>query len=181
MEKLESQQEQTLGTLDTRIDAMMERCTQTIMDRLEGLLGNRSESRSRQAASGEPNREPRVKFNEQANRRRTYGSTRGRRSSSSYATEDNRSKGSNIRGGSIGNRPTSSETPMQNPNATGRCDSANWSHADQGRNRPSDSNRENPELLSEGNDAQAGHSRDATSMATLFKPLARPLETFLTR
>ena len=31
--------------------------------------------------------------------------------------------------------------------------------ADQGRNCPSDSNiKENPELLSEGNDAQAGHT-----------------------
>ena len=42
MEKLRSHQEHTLGTLDTRIDAMTERRTQAIMDRLEGLLGNRS-------------------------------------------------------------------------------------------------------------------------------------------
>ena len=70
---------------------------------------------------------------------------------------------------------------MQNANATGRCDSANLSHTDQGRNRLSDSNRrEDLELLSEGNDAQAGHSRDATSMATAFEPLNRSLETFLT-
>ena len=78
MEKLRSQQEQFLGTLDTRIDAMMERRTQTIMDRLEVLPGNRSGSRSREATSGEPNREMRVNFLEQANRRRTCGSTRGR-------------------------------------------------------------------------------------------------------
>ena len=32
-----------------------------------------------------------------------------------------------------------------------------------------------------GNDTQAGHSRDATSMATAFEPLNRCLETFLTR
>ena len=32
------QQEQTLGTLDTKIDAMTERRTQAIMDRLDGLL-----------------------------------------------------------------------------------------------------------------------------------------------
>ena len=42
MEKWRIQQEQTLGTLDTRIDAMMESRTQAIMDRLDGLLGNRS-------------------------------------------------------------------------------------------------------------------------------------------
>ena len=75
MEKLRSQQEQTLGTLDTRIDSMLERRTQAIMDRLEGLLGNMSESRSRQATLGESKREPRANFNEQANRRSTYGST----------------------------------------------------------------------------------------------------------
>ena len=39
--------------------------------------------------------------------------------------------------------------------------------------------REHPEPLSEGNDAPAGHSRDATSMATAFEPLNRSLETFL--
>ena len=38
MEKLRIQQEQSLGTLDTKIDAMMERRTQSIMDRLDGLL-----------------------------------------------------------------------------------------------------------------------------------------------
>ena len=179
MEKLRSQQEQTLGTLDTRVDSMLGKRTQAIMDRLEGLLGNRNESRSRQATLGEPNREPRVNFNEQANRRSTYGSTRVRGSSSSYATGDNRPRGKNIRGGSNGNRPTSNERPMQNANATGRCDSTNWSHAGQGRNLHSDSN--SPELLSEGDDAQAGHSRDATSMATAFEPLNRSLETFLTR
>ena len=32
-----------------------------------------------------------------------------------------------------------------------------------------------------GNDAQAGHTRDAPSMATAFEPLNRSLETFLTR
>ena len=103
MEKLRSQHEQTLGTLDTRVDAMMERRTQAIMDRLDGLLGNRSGSRSREANSGEPNREPRVNFNEQHKRRRTYGSTRDRGSSYSYATCNNRPRGSNVRGGSTGN------------------------------------------------------------------------------
>ena len=49
MEKLRSQQEQTLETLDTRIDAMMDWRTQAIMDRLDGLLGNRSGSRNRKA------------------------------------------------------------------------------------------------------------------------------------
>ena len=39
MEKLRLQQEQSLGTLDTK---MMERRTQAIMDRLDGLLGSKS-------------------------------------------------------------------------------------------------------------------------------------------
>ena len=55
IEKLRNQQEQTLGTPDTRVDAMMKRRTQAIMDRLDGLLGNRSRSRNREANSREPN------------------------------------------------------------------------------------------------------------------------------
>ena len=46
MEKLRIQLEQTLGALDTKIDAMMERRTQAIMDRLDGLLGSRSGSKT---------------------------------------------------------------------------------------------------------------------------------------
>ena len=42
MEKLRRQQEQTLGTLDKKIDAMMKRQTQAIMDKLDGLLGSRT-------------------------------------------------------------------------------------------------------------------------------------------
>ena len=42
MEKLRIQQEQSLGTLGTKRDAMMERRTQAIMDRLDGLLGSKS-------------------------------------------------------------------------------------------------------------------------------------------
>ena len=76
MEKLRIQQEQTLGTLDTKIDAMMERRTQAIMDRLDGLLGTRSGSNNGEPNSGESGREPKVNFSEQPNRRRTYGSTR---------------------------------------------------------------------------------------------------------
>ena len=41
MEKLKIQQEQTLGTLDTQINAMMERPTQSFMNMLDGLLKNR--------------------------------------------------------------------------------------------------------------------------------------------
>ena len=41
--------------------------------------------------------------------------------------------------------------------------------------------KENPELLSEGNDAQARHSRVATSLTTAFEPLNRSLKTSLTR
>ena len=101
MEKLRIQQEQTLGTLDTKMDTMMERRTQAIMDRLDGLLGIRSGSKNGESNSGEPSREPRVKFIEQTNRRRAYGSTRGRGSSSSHATGENRPRGSNIRGSCI--------------------------------------------------------------------------------
>ena len=71
MEKLRIQQEQTIGTLDTKIDAMMERRTQAIMDTLDGLLGNMSGSMKGETNSAEPSREPTVNFNEQPNRRRT--------------------------------------------------------------------------------------------------------------
>ena len=39
MEKLRIQKEQTLGTLDTKINAMMERQTQAIKDMLDKLVG----------------------------------------------------------------------------------------------------------------------------------------------
>ena len=81
MEKLRVQQEQSLGTLDTKIDAMMERRTQAIMDRLDGLLGSKSGPKEGELNSGGPSREPKVNFNDHQ-RRRTYGSTRGRGSSS---------------------------------------------------------------------------------------------------
>ena len=42
LEELRIQQEQSPGTLDTKIDAMMERPTQAIMDRLDGLLSSKS-------------------------------------------------------------------------------------------------------------------------------------------
>ena len=145
------------------------------MDRLDGLLGNRSGSRNGEANSG-------VNFNEQSYRRRTYGSTRVRENASNYATGDDRPRGLNIGVSSTGNRPTSNERTTQDTHATGRCDSMNWSHANQGRSHPIDSNgREKPEPLTESNDAQAGYSRDATSMATSFENLNRSLKTFLTR
>ena len=191
MEKLIVQQEQSLGTLDTKIDAMMERRTQAIMDRLDGLLGSKSGPREGEPNSGGPSREPRVNFNDQQNRRRTYGSTRGRGSSADYATGDNRTWGPNFRGSSTGNRQTSNERPTQGTHATGRGDSRNrshaspgMSHASQGRNNPGDSDRRdvpNTEPLSGGDDTQAGHLRDATAVATAFEPLNRSLETFLTR
>ena len=152
------------------------------MDRQDGVLGNMSGSRNDEANSGEPSREPRVNFNEQPYRRRTYGSIRGRGDSSSYTSGDNRPRDQNFRGSSTGNRPTSHKRPTQHERATGRHDSSNWSHADQRRKHPSDSNgREDQETTSEENDAQAGISRDVTSMATAFEPLSRSLETFLTR
>ena len=182
MERLRIQQEQTLETLDTKIDAMMEKRTQAIMDRFDGLLSSRSGPKRGESKSGEPSREPRVNLNEQQNRRRTYEPSRGRGSSSGYTTGDNRPRGPNIGGSSKGKRKTSNERPTQDTHATGRCDSRNRSHASQGRNNPSESDRrENLEPLSGGKDTQAGHSRDAASMATAFEPLNRTLETFLTR
>ena len=77
MEKLKIQQEQSLGTLDTKIDAMMERRTQAIMDRLDGLLSSKSGPKEGEPNSGGPSREPKVNFNEHQ-KRKTYGSTRGR-------------------------------------------------------------------------------------------------------
>ena len=127
MEKSRSQQEQTLGTFDTRIDAMIGRRTQAIMYRLDGLLGDRSGSRNRGTNSGEPNREPRVNFNEQSNRGRTYRSTRAKGSSSSYVIENYRPRGpTNIRGDLTSSRPTSNERPMRDANATRRSDSRSW-------------------------------------------------------
>ena len=142
------------------------------MDREKGTeLG-----RSQQGTEGE--------LNDQQNRRRTYGSTRGRGSSAGYATGDSRACGPNFRGSSTGNRQTSSERPTQGTHATGRSDSRNrshvspgLSHASQGRNNPCDTDRRdvpNTEPVSGGDDTQAGHSR-------AFEPLNRSLETFLTR
>ena len=78
MEKLRVQQEQSLGTLDRKIDAMMERRTQAFMDRLDGILGSRGGPKEVEPNSGGPSKEPRVNFNDQQKRRRTYGPTRGR-------------------------------------------------------------------------------------------------------
>ena len=70
LEQLGSRQEQTLGTLDTRMDAMLERPTQAIIERLDGLLANRSGTRNRGSHSREASREPRVSFNEHPKRGR---------------------------------------------------------------------------------------------------------------
>ena len=117
MEKMRMQQDQSLGTLDTKIDAIMERRTQAIMDRLDGLLGSKSGPKEGEPNSGGPSREPRVNFNDHQ-RRRTYGSTRSRGSSSGYATRDNKLWGPNSRASSTGNRKTSNERP----NARHTCD-----------------------------------------------------------
>ena len=131
MEKLRIQQEQSLGTLDTKIDAMMERRTQAIMDRLDGLLSSKSGPKEGEPNSGGPSREPKVNFNDHQ-KRRTYGSTRGRGSSSGYASRDNRTWGPNSRASSTGNRHTSNEPPTQGAHATGRSDSGNRGHASPG-------------------------------------------------
>ena len=180
MEKLRIQQQQSLGTLDTKIDAMMERRTQAIMHRLDGLLGSKSGPKGGEPNSEGSSREPKVNFNDHQ-RRRTYGSTRGRGSSSGYATRDNRTWGPNSRASSTGNRQTSNERPTQGTHATGRSDSGNRRHASparshvgQGANSHGDSDcrdAPNTEPLTRCDDTQAGHSRDATAMTTAFEPL----------
>ena len=90
-----------------------------------------------------------------------------------------------------GNRHTSNERPTQGTHATGRGDSGNRgnaspgrSHVGQGGNTHGDSDcrdAPNTESLTRCDDTQAGHSRDATAMATAIEPLNRSLETFLTR
>ena len=187
MEKLGIQQEQSLGTLDTKIDAMMERRTQAIMDRLDGLLSSKSGPKEGEPNSGGPSKEPKVNFNDHQ-RRRTYGSTRGRGSSSGYATRDNKTWGPNSRASSTGNRQTSNERPTQGTHATGGGDSGNRRHASPGRSYVGQGGNThgysdyrdapNTEPLIRCDDTQAGHSRDATAMATAFEPLNRSLETF---
>ena len=106
LEQLRSQQEQSLGTFDTRIDVIMEKRTQVIMDRVHGLLGNRSGSRNGGEHSREVSRELRVNFNEHPRRGKTYGPPRGRGYSSSNPTESHTPRNhTKIRAGSFGNRP----------------------------------------------------------------------------
>ena len=181
MEKLRIQQEQSLGTLDTKIDAMMERRTQAIMDRLDGLISSKSGPKEGEPNSGGPSREPRVNFNEHQ-KRKTYGSTRGRGSSSGYATRGNGTWGPNSRTSSTGNKQTSNERPTQGTHANGRSDSGNRGHASPRRgHEDTQAGNTHTEPLTRCEDTQAGHSRDATAMATAFEPLNRSLVTFLTR
>ena len=178
MEKLRIQQEHSLVTLDTKIDAMMERPTQAIMDRLDGLLSSKSGPKEGEPNSGGPSREPRVNFNEHQ-KRKVYGSTRGRGSSSGYATRGNGAWSPNIRASSTGSRQTSNERPTQGTHASPRR-----SHVGQAGNTHGDSDcRDAPhtEPSTRCEDTQAGHSRDATAMATAFEPLNRSLEIFLTK
>ena len=119
---------------------MLERRTQAIMDKMDGLLGNRRGSRNRGAHSREASREPRVNFKEHPNRGRTYGSTRGRGYSYSNDTGSQRPRNpTNIRGSSSGSRPISNEKPTREAQVVGRGDSTNWSHSNQRRAQPSDS------------------------------------------
>ena len=53
MEQLRSQQEPTLGTLDTFLDEVIESGTKAKMDRLDGLLGKICISRNRGAGRRE--------------------------------------------------------------------------------------------------------------------------------
>ena len=160
------------------------------MDRLDGLLGSKSGPKEGEPNSGGPSREPKVNFNDHQ-RRRTYGSTKGRGSSSGYTTRDNRTWSPNSRASSAGNRQTSNERPTQGTLVTGRGDSGNRRHASLGRSHVGQGGNSyrysdcrgapNKEPLTRCADTQAGHSRDATAMATVFEPLNRYLETFLTK
>ena len=102
------------------------------MDRLDGLLSSKSGPKEGEPNSGGPSREPKVNFNEHQ-KKKTYGSTRGRGSSSGYATRGNRTWGPNSRASSTGNRQTSNERPTQGTHATGRSDSGNRGYASPGR------------------------------------------------
>ena len=64
LEQLRCQEEQPLGTLDTRLDAMIESRTQAKMDRFDCLLGITNEFRKTGAHSREASSEPRVVFKE---------------------------------------------------------------------------------------------------------------------
>ena len=124
-----------------------------------------------------------MNFNDQQNRR-TYESTRGRSSSSGYATRI-------IEHGAQTAEQAQQATDRPQTNdlrkihmRLGDVIPRNRSHANQGGNNPSGSGRRevpNTEPLSGGDDTQAGHSRDAASMATAFQPLSMSLETFLVR
>ena len=111
---------------------------------------------------------------------RTYGSTRGTGNSYSNATGSQQPRNpTKNRGGSIGSRPISNERPTREAHASGRIDSINWNHSNQGTDKPSDSDRrEDPEHQTTSMNDQTGFSRDASAMATAFKPLNRSLETF---
>ena len=96
-----------------------------------------------------------------------------------------------VKKSSTGNRQISNERPMQGTHATGRDDSGNRRRASPGRSHVGQEGNShgnsdcrdapNTEPLTRCDDTQAGHSRDATAMATAFEPLNRSLETFLTR
>ena len=77
---------------------------------------------------------------------------------------------------------TSEEALLADSHASGRSDSSNWNHTNQGRAQPSDSDRKNvKEPQKTDMDGQTRFSRDAKAMATAIKPLSRSLETFLTK
>ena len=176
LEPLRSQQEQTFGSLDTRLDVMLVRLTQAIMNRLDRLLGGRSGSKRRTAQSREASRDPRVNFNKHPRRGRTNGYTRGRGNSYSHVDGNNRPRNpTKIRRDSIGSRSISNKRPTRDTNASGRYDSTNWNHSDQGRAQPSDSDRRDiPEPQTTDGDTQAGYSRAATLWAP--ETLNRSLE-----
>ena len=143
----------------------MEMRTKAIMDRFDGLLGNSSGLRNRKANSGKLNREPRANFNDKL----TEEGHRDRRAV--------RAVHSAMPQGIIGQAAQISEEVLlatdrlltkdrRKPQMRlGNVVPQNWSHANKKRDHPSDSNRrKNLELQSEGNDTQAGHSQDATSL-----------------
>ena len=139
------------------------------MDRLAGLLGNRSGSKKGEPNSGEPGREPRMNFNEQpieeghmdpleeeavhpAMPQGTVGHGAQTSEEVRLATD----------------RPQTKDRLKTHMRLEDVIPGTGVMRIKEEVIPAIRTGRKNPEPLSEGNDAQAGHSRDATSMATAF-------------
>ena len=71
---------------------------------------------------------------------------------------------------------------MRDANLTGRVDSTNWNHSNQGGAYPSDKDRrEIPEPQTTYSNDQTAHSPDATAMIIALEHLNKSSQTCLTR